>query len=93
MKNDPWQKLAADARQAAPDATPDEPIPFGLTTRVLAAWREHRRELDWERVGWGALASALAVATICVVLNYHNLQGWRSDDLNPAAVSEVETLL
>lgn len=95
MKNpqDPWSKLAAVARGTTPDAT-GESAPYGMATRVIAAWRQQTQaEISWERFGWGALASALTVAILCVALNYNGLRSWQNDDLEMADVSGVETIL
>ncbi|PAW77081.1 MAG: hypothetical protein B9S32_12425 [Verrucomicrobia bacterium Tous-C9LFEB] len=95
MKNpqDPWSKLAAAARRAEPDLR-DEVAPYGLTTRVLAAWRQHAQaEINWERFGWRALASAFAVAAICVMLNYNGLKSFGDDNLEVADMVDTETVL
>lgn len=95
MKNpqDPWSQLAAAARRAALDA-PDESAPYGLTTRVLAAWRQHAQaEINWERFGWRALISAIAVAAICVMLNYNGLRSLQDDNLEVADMVDMETVL
>lgn len=95
MKNpqDPWSQLAAAARRAAPDAS-DESAPYGLTTRVLAAWRQQvQTEINWERFGWRALISAIAVAAICVMLNYNGLRSLQDDNLEVADMVDMETVL
>ncbi len=95
MKNpqDPWSRLAAAARRAASDS-PDETAPYGLTTRVLAAWHQQAlAEINWERFGWRALASAFAVAAICVILNYNGLRSLQDDNLEVADMVDMEMVL
>lgn len=89
-KSDPWQKLASAVRQARlPSA--DVEAPFGFSARVVAQWRQQSIVplLDWNRLGWGALATALTIAVVCVALNYENLRSWRQDSVVMLTVSEI----
>jgi hypothetical protein len=58
---DPFDRLLRAAR--APSFQPDATPPFGLETRVLAAWRSSRATL-WET---GVLVRGLAVAALLVL--------------------------
>jgi hypothetical protein len=74
-----WASLLA---QSAPAFTVEVSLPYGLTTRVLTAVREQKRqEVAWERVGFGAIFTALtAVAGIALItFVLHD-----RDDLDPA---------
>lgn len=92
-ERDPWKKLAADARCASRESG-DETVPYGLDTRVIAAWKNESAEpVGLERFGWGALVSAVVAAALCVALNLDDLRSLRADDMDVATVGVLERIL
>ena len=85
MKEDHvWESLLAQSTPAFAGATE---VPFGLPTRVLAAWREQRgQEAMWERTGrraiFASLAAVLGLALVTFITVRH-----QSDDLDPGVQS------
>lgn len=93
-KHDPWQRLAVAARQAQPGQN-EEQAPFGFSTRVVAEWRNRSLAsgVNWNRFGLGALAGALAVAALCVALNYETLRSWQQEGEELAMMAQPEISL
>jgi hypothetical protein len=96
MKTDHWQKLTQLARQA-PSEAPSE-VPFGMTDRVLAAWRRRQPpEIDllavmmpWVR---GALAASVAIAALTFMLTYISLPSTGIDSYAVAKAASYPALI
>ncbi len=69
---DPWVSLVTASRQAADPAdaqTTNDDAPFGFATRVVAQWRDRRRNEQlavWQR--WSLRAAACSVALLVIAV-------------------------
>jgi hypothetical protein len=85
MKEDHvWESLLT---QSTPAFACETDVPFGLSTRVLAALRDQQgREAMWERTGhraiFASLAAVLGMAVFTFVMARH-----QSDELDPGVQS------
>lgn len=63
-----WNRVVEGlpARDPLPDATP----PFGFSTRVIARWREARRDAALQRWARWSLRAALGSVAACTVLAF-----------------------
>ena len=87
MKEDHvWESLLAHSR---PAFAGDTDVPFGLSTRVLAALRDQQRQqAGWERTGrraiFASLAAVLSLALVTFIATKHE-----SEDVDPGVQSMV----
>lgn len=95
-ERDPWKKLALVARQT-PDVEFTTEVPYGFSTRVVAQWRSQFSVgipgFVWNRLGLGALVSAVAVAAVCVALNYESVRALQDEGQDLATIAETEVIL
>ena len=75
MKENPWNRLAAAARQAP--AEPWAEMPFGFESRLMADWRmqcDGSEALSWTFLLRGALVCSALIMILSVAMNYQSLQ-------------------
>jgi hypothetical protein len=86
-----WQDCAARARQVP---QPDDSIPHGFATRVVAlAWQSSSGSLElvWQRLTWRCLGLTLAVLIICAALEIPS--SLERPTLNPGVENAVAQLV
>jgi hypothetical protein len=92
---DPIDHLLATAAQA-PQMRPDSETPFGLETRVIAAWRETLAEKasdGWREFAASSAVIAALVTILSVVLNFHALQELPKQASQPSEFSVAESTI
>jgi hypothetical protein len=80
-----WAKLA-QRTQAEPQS--DDAMPFGFSTRVVAAWNARPQEATWammEWFTWRALALAMIIAIGSAAISYDGLSTVLANETSQAS--------
>jgi len=89
MNPDPWQQLVVTAKRAP--RQPDNSMPFGFDTRVLAEWKSSlvRSEgVPWTAFLRGALVCSTVIMLLSLVVNYETAR-----ESEPTAVAIADSAL
>ena len=92
---DPIDRLLAAAAQT-PQMQPDSEPPFGLETRVIAAWRETLGQSEnegWWKLGGSFVATASLVMALSVAWNFRALRNLPLQASQPAELSMADSAI
>ena len=92
---DPFDRLMEAARRASQKPVEFEP-PFGLETRVIAAWREALAQNDledWWKLGRPFIAFASLAMVLSIAFNFHALLNLPQRASQPTELSMAESTI